>query len=113
MKHFLIKIFGSGDTQIKGDEFSIKVKTNTLRKAKPLIDAIWALRPTDIEPQKDFECINIFDFNDLRYLTKNGFSLKTTPELKAKIENLIAELKLAYDALPSDTSDNSNINPSN
>jgi len=100
MTHFTLHIFGYGETQINGDEFSVKVKTDTLTKVQPLVDAVWALKPADSEAEQKFHAINIFDFNDIRYMTKDGFNVKTTPVLKTLIENLIAELKVAFDALP-------------
>jgi hypothetical protein len=100
MKNFTLHIFGYGETQINGDEFSVKVKTDTLTKVQPLVDAIWSLKPEDSNALQNFHAINIFNFNDIRYMSKDGFSVKTTPALKTLIENLIAELKVAFDALP-------------
>jgi len=98
MTHFTLHIFGYGETQINGDEFSIKVKTDTLTKVQPLVDAVWALKPANSTAVQQFHAVNIFDFNDIRYMTKDGFNVKTNPALKTLIENLIAELKVAYDA---------------
>jgi len=100
MTHFTLHIFGYGETQINGDEFSVKVKTDTLTKVQPLVDAVWSLRPADSTAVKEFHAINFFGFDDVRYMTKDGFNLKKTPELKTLIENLIAELKVAFDSLP-------------
>jgi hypothetical protein len=100
MKNFTLHIFGYGETQINGDEFSVKVKTNTLTKVTSLVDAVWALKPAESEAEQVFHIVNIFNFNEIRYGSKNGFSVKITPELKLLIENLIAELKVAFDALP-------------
>jgi len=100
MTHFTLHIFGYGETQINGDEFSVKVKTDTLTKVQPLVDAVWSLKPADSDAVKEFHAINIFDFNDIRYMTKDGFNVKTTPALKTLIEDLIAELKVAFDSLP-------------
>lgn len=100
MNHFTIHIFGYGETQINGDEFSIKVKTDTLTQIQPLVDAIWALKPIDSQATQVFHAINIFKFNDIRYVCKNGFNLKEATSLKTLIESLIAELKVAFDALP-------------
>ena len=33
-------------------------------------------------------------------MTKDGFNVATTPALKILIEDLIAELKVAFDSLP-------------
>jgi hypothetical protein len=100
MTHFTIHIFGYGETQINGDEFSIKVKTDTLTKVQPLTDAVWALKPADSEAEEAFRAVNVFNYNDIRYMTKDGFNVKTTPALKVLIDDLIAELKVAFDALP-------------
>ena len=100
MKHFTLHIFGYGETQINSDEFSVKVKTDTLTKAQLLVDAVWALKPADSNAEQAFHAINIFDFNEIRYMSKDGFTLKTTPELKVLEEDLIAELKVVFDALP-------------
>jgi hypothetical protein len=100
MTHFTLHIFGYGETQINGDEFSVKVKTDTLTKVQPLVDAVWSLKPADSNAVKEFHAINIFDFNDIRYMTKDGFNVKTTPALKTLIEDLIAELKVVFDSLP-------------
>ena len=93
-------IFAYGETQINGSEFSIKVKTDTLLKVQPLVDAVWDLKPADSEAEQEFHAINIFNYNEVRYITKNGFNVKTTPALKVLIDDLIAELKVAFDALP-------------
>lgn len=100
MTHFTIHIFGYGETQINGNEFSIKVKTDTLTKVQPLVDAVWALKPADSEAQQVFHAVNFFNYNNISYMTKDGFNVKTTPALKVLIDDLIAELKVAFDALP-------------
>lgn len=100
MKHFTLHIFGYGETQINGDEFSIKVDTTSLTKVKPLVDAVWNLKPADSNAVQQFHVINIFNYDDIRYMTNDGFSVKTTPALKTLIDNLIAELKVAFDNLP-------------
>jgi hypothetical protein len=99
MTNFTIHIFGYGETQINGDELSIKVKTDTLTKVLPLIDAVWALKPDDSEAVQVFHAVNVFNYNDIRYMTKDGFNVKTTPELKVLIDDLISELKVAFDDL--------------
>jgi hypothetical protein len=100
MTHFTLHIFGYGETQINGDEFSIKVKTETLTKVQPLVNAIWTLKPEDSDAEENFHAINIFNFDNIRYMSKKGFNLKGTPSLKTLTEDLIAELKVAFDALP-------------
>ena len=100
MENFTLHIFGYGETQINGDEFSVKVKTDTLTKVQPLVDAVWNLKPADSTAVKEFHAVNVFNFDDIRYMTKDGFNVKTTPALKTLIEDLIAELKVAFDNLP-------------
>jgi hypothetical protein len=100
MKHFTIHIFGYGETQINGDDFSVKVKTDTLKKVQPLIDAIWALKPAESQAEKEFHAINIFSYEDFRYMSKGGFADKLTNDSKVLIDDLIEELKVAFDALP-------------
>jgi len=100
MKHFTLHIFGYGETQINGDEFSVKVKTETLTEVQPLVDAVWSLKPAESTAVQKFHAINVFNFDEIRYMTKDGFNVKTTPDLKTLIENLIAELKVAFDNLP-------------
>ena len=103
MKNFTIHIFGYGETQINGDEFSVKVSTLTLTKAQQLVDAIWVLKPTTSDALENYHAINIFNYNEIRYMSKKGFNVKTTPALKILIDDLIAELKVAFDALPPKT----------
>jgi hypothetical protein len=93
MTHFTIHIFGYGDTQINGDEFSVKAKTDTLTKVQPLVSAIWALKPADSDAEQQCHAINIFNYENIVYMSKNGFNVKTTPELKTLIDELISELK--------------------
>ena len=100
MTHFTLHIFGYGETQINGDEFSVKVKTDTLTKVQPLVDAVWNLKPADSTAVQQFHAVNVFNFDNIRYMTKGGFNIKTTPALKTLIEDLIAELKVAFDNLP-------------
>lgn len=100
MNHFTIHVFGYGETQVNGDEFSVKVPTDSLTEVQPLVDAIWAEKPADSTAEQNFHAINIFNYTDLRYMSKNGFSIKGTPDNKVLIDNLIAELRVAFDALP-------------
>lgn len=101
MENFTIHIFGYGETQINSTDFSIKVKTDTLTKTTALIGAIWAKKPADSEATQDFHAVNVFGFNDIRWMSKNkGFSIGNDTELKPFIEAVIAELKDKFDALP-------------
>jgi len=100
MEHFTIHIFGYGETQINGDEFSVKVSTDSLTTVKPLVDAVWADKPADVNSEQDFHVINIFNYNEIRYIANEDFTLEVNPALKALIDNLITELKNALNALP-------------
>ena len=100
MKNFTIHIFGYGETQINGSDFSVKVKTDSLTKVQPLVDAVWALKPDGSLAEQAFHVVNVFNYNDVRYLSKDGFSVKDNSSLHSHIDDLIAELKVAFDALP-------------
>lgn len=101
MENFTIHIFGYGETQINSSEFSVKVKTDSLKKVTAVVDSIWAKKPTENESVKDYHAINILGFNDIRWMSKpKGFTLKNELDLKPLIEDLISELKTAFDALP-------------
>ena len=100
MENFTIHIFGYGETQINSTEFSVKVKTTELKKVKALIDAIWAKKPADSNSEENYHVINLFGYNDVRYGSKDGFSLKEDEALKPLIDALIAELRISYDSLP-------------
>lgn len=100
MTNFTLHIFGYGETQVNGDEFSVKVKTSTLTNVKPLVDAVYALKPTDNDAEEKFHAINVFNFKEIRYVSKKGFQVETSDELKTLVENLLAELKVAFNAPP-------------
>jgi hypothetical protein len=93
MENFTIHIFGYGETQINSKELSVKVSTNTLTTVTPLVEAIFAKKPADnpavISP---FHAINIFGYNDIRWVEKDSFNVKDDEELKPLIDALIAEL---------------------
>lgn len=93
MENFTIHIFGYGETQINSKDLSVKVKTTELTKAQPLVDAIWAKKPEDSDAEQTFHVIHCFGFDDVRYGSKKGFSLKKDASLKPLIEELIAELE--------------------
>lgn len=99
MNNFTLNIFGYGETQINGDEFSIKVKTNTLTKVQPLVDAIWNLKPSDSQAQQSYLAINVFSYRKIVYMTKHGYTVKTSPELETLIDELISELRVAFENL--------------
>jgi hypothetical protein len=83
MENFTIHIFGYGETQINSNEFSIKVKTTDLTKVQPLVDAIWGKKPEGSLAEEKYHAINIFNHNDLRWMSKDGFELKVIAEQNA------------------------------
>jgi hypothetical protein len=99
MENFTIHIFGYGETQINSEELSVKVPTDTLTTVTPLVEAIFAKKPADnpavISP---VHAINIFGYNDIRWVEKDSFTVKDDEELKPLIDALIAELQVAKDA---------------
>jgi hypothetical protein len=93
MENFTIHIFGYGETQINSKELSLKVKTTDLTKVQPLVDAIWSKKPEDSNAEQKFHAINLFGFNDVRYMSKDVFDVKDDADLKPLIEELITELE--------------------
>jgi hypothetical protein len=100
MENFTIHVFGYGETQINSKEFSVKVASTELKKVKALIDAIWAKKPADSNAEESYHVINLFGHNDIRWVSKDGFELSEQEDLLPLIDDLIAELKTAYDSLP-------------
>jgi len=100
MENFTIHIFGYGETQINSNEFSVKVKTTTLQTVTPLVNAVWNKRPEDSLAEEKYHAINIFNHNDIRWMSKDGFQLKDQQDLVTFIDDLIVELKAKFDALP-------------
>jgi len=98
MKNFTIHIFGYGETQINSEELSVKVTTDTLTTVQPVIDAIFAKKPEDSNAEQKFHAINLFGFNDVRYMSKDGFDVKDDADLKPLIDALIAELQTVKEA---------------
>jgi hypothetical protein len=94
MEKFTIHIFGYGETQIISKDLSVKVKTTELTKVQPLVDAIWAKKPEDSEAEEKYHVIHCFSYDDVRWVSKNGFALKDEEEnLKPLINDLITELE--------------------
>lgn len=93
MENFTIHIFGYGETQINSNEFSKKIKTTELTKIKHLVDAIWSKKPLDLETKETYHVIHIFNYNDIRFVSKDGFQLKDEEDLKPLIDDLILEMK--------------------
>ena len=92
MEKFTIHIFGYGETQINSKDLSVKVKTTLLTKVQPLVDAIWAKKPLDSNAEQNYHVIHFFGHDDVRYGSKDGFSLKNDVSLKPLIDELITEL---------------------
>lgn len=93
MENFTIHIFGHGETQINSKDLSVKVKTTDLTSAQPLIDAIWLKKPENSEAEQEYHVIHCLSYEDVRYVSKNSFSLKNHIDLKPLIDALITELK--------------------
>lgn len=100
MENFTIHIFGYGETQINSKEFSVKVSTKTLQKVTPLVDAIWNEKPEGSTAEENYHVVNLFGYNDIRWVSKDGFQLKEQQDLATLIDDLIVELRTAYDSLP-------------
>jgi hypothetical protein len=93
MENFTIHIFGYGETQINSNEFSNKIATTELTKVKLLVDAIWNKKPLDLETEEKYHVIHIFNYNDIRFVSKDGFQLENEEDLKPLIDDLILEMK--------------------
>jgi len=100
MENFTIHIFGYGETQINSTEFSVKVSTKTLKKVTPLVNAIWGKKPADSNAEEKYHVVNLFGHNDIRWVSNDGFELSQQSDLVSFIDDLIAELRIAYDSLP-------------
>jgi hypothetical protein len=112
MENFTIHIFGFGETQINSNEFSHKLKTIELTKAKPLVDAICNKKPLDLETKvkplfnsilakkplnlktkEIYHVIHIFGYNEIRFVSEDGFGLQNQEDLKPFIDDLILEIE--------------------
>lgn len=100
MENFTIHIFGYGETQINSSEFSVKTGTTELQTVTPLIEAIWALNPSGTTGEKKYHVIHIFSHDDVRWLSKEGFSLKKQTSLTPLIDTLIEELRVVRENNP-------------
>lgn len=103
MENFTIHIFGYGETQINSKDLSIKVATSSLTKANPLIDAIFALKPEDNTLESNqFHVIHVFGHEKIRVGSSvkdvKGFNLNNEETVKVLIDELIAELQVAFDS---------------
>ena len=99
MENFTIHIFGYGETQINSKEFSVKVETTTLQTVTPLINAVWNKRPEGSTAEENYHVINFFNYQDIRWVSKDGFELKDQQDLVTFIDDLITELRTAYDSI--------------
>jgi len=45
----------------------------------------------------EFHAVNVFGYDDVRWMSKDGFNVKDDADLKPLIDNLIAELQTAKD----------------
>jgi hypothetical protein len=98
MENFTIHIFGYGETQINSKDLSIKVSTSTLTSVTPLLAGIFAKKPTDNTTLvTEFHAVNLFGYNDIRWMSKDGFNVKDETTLKSLIDALISELQTAKD----------------
>jgi hypothetical protein len=98
MKNFTIHIFGYGETQINSKDLSVKVSTSTLTSVTPLLTSIFAKKPADNTTLvTEFHAVNLFGYNDIRWMSKDGFSVKDETTLKSLIDALISELQTAKD----------------
>ena len=98
MENFTIHIFGYGETQINSKDLSVKVATDTLTSVTPLLNGIFAKKPADNTTLvTEFHAVNLFGYNDIRWMSKDTFNVKDETTLKTLIDNLIAELQTAKD----------------
>ena len=80
------------------------MSTDTLTTVTPLVEAIFAKKPADnpavISP---FHAINIFGYDDIRWVNKDSFTVKDDADLIPLIDALIAELQVAKDTTTTTT----------
>ena len=91
-----IHIFGFGHVQIISKDKSITKKASDLTKLQPVIDDIWAKKPSDTTNIKEYHVINIFNGMFVDWLTKSkdekNFRLPYSDLNQTKINALINEL---------------------
>jgi len=98
MENFTIHVFGYGETQINSKDLSVKVATDVLTTVTPLLAGVFAKKPSDNPTLiTDFHVVNFFNYNDVRWISKDNFDVKDDADLKPLIDNLIAELQNAKD----------------
>jgi hypothetical protein len=100
MENFTIHVFGYGETQINSNNLSIKVSTDSLKSVTPLLGAIFTKKPIDNSTLvTEFHAVNIFGYNDIRWMSKDSFDVKDDTDLKSFIDKLIVELQKTKDKL--------------
>jgi hypothetical protein len=94
-KNSTIHIFGYGETQINSEDLSIKVSTESLVKALPLVEAIWGKRPEEVTGEIiEYHAINIFNEKDIKWQSKsNSFEIESDENISLLISELITELR--------------------
>jgi len=98
MENFTIHVFGYGETQINSKDLSVKVATDTLTTVTPLLAGVFAKKLADNPTLvTEFHAVNIFGYNDVRWMSKESFDVKDNANLKLLIDNLIAELQTVKD----------------
>jgi hypothetical protein len=98
MENLTIHIFGYGETQINSKDLSVKVATDTLTSVTPLLNGIFAKKPADNTTLvTEFHAVNLFGYNDIRWMSKDAFNVKDEATLKPLIDALISELQTAKD----------------
>ena len=77
---------------------SVKVSTSNLTSVTPLLTGIFAKKPADNTTLvTEFHAVNLFGYNDIRWMSKDGFNVKDETNLKSLIDALISELQTAKD----------------
>jgi hypothetical protein len=98
MENFTIHVFGYGETQINSKDLSVKVATDTLTTVTPLLAGVFAKKPSDNPTLvTEFHAVNFFGYNDVRWMSKQGFNVKDDADLKPLVDALISELQTAKD----------------
>lgn len=90
-----IHIFGYGETQLNGIDFSKKYSTTDLTKVQDVIDNVLKLKPTEVE-SSDLHCINIFKDEKAVFMSSVTFDSNYTIDYAQldvlKIEALVEEI---------------------
>ena len=63
------------------------------------MDGVFAKKPADNPTLvTEFHAVNIFGYNDVRWMSKDSFDVKDDADLKPFIDKLIAELQKVKDS---------------